>query len=1175
MGSSVRIIDPHSAPPAVKARKSMPLPQNGGGVSATAMFPLRTGGSNQAALQAMSQLKADQQPAVNDATLTRHPIAKLPPLSPDTRQQMMADVETIVSILKGGKPNKDEQTELLGPLRKWERQDQASSPAQRGGRSTPLLDHFLILLKGRDFSRRTWRSLGITQKSIVYDTLWYDLDADSLEEFKRMVKQSETERTEGAQSQESENGAALIAKQEAMGLWGMLKGMGTGLVSMAGPEAAQYIGAQFDETAQILFGHEWDSSEPLVWGMNASQIGTAGGDVIIQLATFARTAGAKGGKVLKLLNNLDKLKRAQQVLGSLSGAQGLLMATKGMAELIEAKRKAGEKITADALLHDTAFVNQLVMLLSSGVGIALAVKGAPPSAQVQQAATHARIGLLLSTLQVASAVAELSRIAQSNSSEADKEREYGQVIAGLIPQLVGLVIAGKGHVDAKRGAAQEHQEQTLKGKDPIKEQAKALPVEELPPPAELTLQKAKHDVSEGIEAITTGEGPAPPKSPKAIDPHETTFKPLANAHEAQMPDEVKNRLDTQEVPAVSSNSVAGLRDTHDTPPPHREKSEAIGQPQTTDEVALIQPTERHEPKSETHDVDFWDSKGSITLPKSSMEQTVGVTESNTETSSKAAQQRQPLRPRPQPEASPGKAMNSSAEGAMPKKMPSTHEALEQGRKSIADAHQAEMQNEVNKRLGPRNAPSIPDDLAAGLREPHFAPPARGEKSKTIGPPHATLEAALQAYDHVLAETGGQYEAGIWQHPDTGEYFVQLGHPTSVDPPDRDTSWRSVQHFHPNTTDVPLWRMPSSADVSGLVSQVMRQGSTVTELVEYPLPNGQRGRAAYTVTNKGQLIVQFIGPEGQPVTKLFNKVEDYKDYHPVRKVAADPSIRADVDAWLKARRNNQPPSPGGQSMHGATPESAAAAKSEPEVSPSKAISASSEGPIQDLLQPTTTPGPAGQQTAIQPSKKVSGFETGRATPGRQVKAGTLEGLEPTAQKPGGDPTRGSRTMGKREAAEYAAGKDTGYVLPSRNPDWKGRLLGIEFSVQAGHTVPKSTGKPGGLAIELTSLNQAKDSKLINKEAVEIRGAIVERETALRLLVSKQFPNLTREMIVNAPKHAGWEHQKGMSESDAQAKFMKDQLEIVSATDHPLHQLSISYEEMTADLPTRPMIIPSAQ
>ena len=748
------------------------------GVSGTAMFPLRTG-SNQSNLELLKQSKKPQATpvAANDPSATaRKPVAKLPPLSPEMRAEMIADVDDIVRILKKGPPELSDQLKLLETVRKWSRKEFELSAQERGSHRSPVLDQFLIHLKGKPFKRVKFQNsvvswFEIEQHAMVYDALWHELSGFCLEEFKRVVRQSETERTDGAENKDFESVGAVIAKQEAMGMWGMLKGMGTGLVSMAGPSAAQYISEQFDQTGNILFGQEWGSSEALVAGMNAAQIGTAGGDVIMQLVMFARSLPnqvAKGGKVLQLINNLDKFKRAHQILGALGGAQGMLMAVKGIAEVIDAEHQAGRKVTANSLIHNAAFVDQIVMLASSGLGMALAIKGAPPPGP--QAVTRARIGVLLGSVQVTAALNDLADIAQSDASDAEKQLRYGVVLAGLIPQLVSLIIAGHGHVQAKREAAQERQAQKLGAEARSQEQAMAPPVKEPPPQVELPLPEA------------------------------------------------------------------------------------------------------------------------------------------------------------QPEASPGKTMSAAGESAAPQKKPGAHEALEQSRKPIADTHQAQMQDEVKNRLGPRDAPAMPDDLAAGLREPHYTPPARGEKSKTIGQPHPTLEAARQAYDHVLAETGGHYEAGIWQHPDTGEYIVQLGHPTSVDPPDRDTSWRSVQHFHPNTTDVPLWRMPSSADVSGLVSQVMRQGSTVTEMVEYPLPNGSRGRAAYTVTSKGQLIVEFIGAEGQRVTKTFNKVEDYKDYHPVRKVAADPSIQADVDAWLEARRNNQPdgaPEQGGQSMHAAAPQKPAA------------------------------------------------------------------------------------------------------------------------------------------------------------------------------------------------------------------------------------------------------------
>ncbi len=672
-------------------------------------------------------------------------VPKARDLSPEEQAEMELDIERFRSFLKKWRLEPVDELNIIETIRKYDRRDETGS--------TYYLDRFLLRLKTRDVH---WTSGFFEKSAIIYDMLWYELRGAFHTYFKQLVDKSISQKTMGPTNTKSEDFLPQLAKAEAMGLWGMLKGMGTGLVSMAGPEAAQYIGAQFDETAHILFGHEWDSSEPLVLGMNAGQIGTAGGDVIMQLAMFARTAGAKGGKVLQLLNNLDKFKRAQQMLGALGGVQGVLMATKGIAELIDAKRKAKESITADALLHDMAFVNQLVMLLSSGIGIALAIKGAPPSAQ--QAATRARIGVLLSTVQVTSAVADISRIAQSDSSELEKELAYGQVISGLIPQLVGLIIAGHGHVQAKREATQERQAQAQ------------------------SQQEAK--TPSGVEA------------PVKTEAQQTAAEPTAAGQAMHAPDE-----------------------------------------------------------------------------------------------------------------------------PVPAKKLSAHAALEQARKPIADAHQAQMQDEVKNHLAPRIVPGMPADLAAGLREPLYTPPARGEKSKTIGQPHATLEAARQAYDHVLSETGARVEAGIWQHPDTGEYVVQLGHPTSVTPPDQDTGWRSVQHFHPNTSDVPLWRMPSGADVSGLVGQAAGHGRAATEIVEYPLPNGSRGRAAYTVTTEGKLIVEFIGIDGQRVSKTINKVEDYKGYHPSRKVAADPAIRNEVDQWLDSRRGKQPasaPEPRGQAMHAPAP-----------------------------------------------------------------------------------------------------------------------------------------------------------------------------------------------------------------------------------------------------------------
>ena len=794
---AMRVPQPTAKTAPVSARPLSPT------MSSTAMFLQRTSdGSNQ---RALATLEPDKKAAAGDtAPAAPHHAPKLPPLSDRVRSEMIASVEEIVRILKKGTPSTANQTYLLDAVRKWEDRDHKLSAQERGGRRTPMVDHFLILLKSRAYSRITFRipgfdSLTVEQHAIVYDSLWYELRGYWLQEFKRVVKSSETQRTEGAQSADIENGAALIAKQEAMGLWGMLKGLGTGLVSMAGPEATKYIGEQFDETAHILFGHEWDSSEPLVWGMNAAQIGTAGGDIIMQLTLFARSAGAKGGRILELLNNLDKFKKAQQVLAGLGGVQGMLMATQGMMQLIEAKQAANEEISVAALINDPAFVNQLVMLVSSGVGTALAVKGTPASAQ--QAWTRAIVGGLLAGGQVAASLNELVHIARSKDSAVEKELGYGRVLSGLIPQLVGLVISAHGANQARKDAKTERK----------------------------AVAQTKADAA------------------------------------AQAQQEKQQELAAAAAPGKTETAA-----------------------ETTAETPAGQ-----------------------------------------------------------------KNMSQPAEPGAAKLKPSLKE-IEKARLKVGDAHQTQMADEVSKRLAPRDAPPVNAEVAAGQREPLYQAPKRG--STTVGEPHASLAAAQALYDKVVAETGAKREVGIWHHPDTGEYIVRLGQATSVDPPGN-TEWQGVLHFHPNQADVPLWRMPSGADISELASRAMAQGRTRTELVEYPLPNGKRGRAAYTVSPEGKLTVEFIKPDGTRATKTFDGVKDFASYHPSRKVFDAESIRAEVDQWLADRRQGTSPEAeagsknmSAQSKQDSAPWDLATAKKQWATSEKKTVSAEESKKWQDKVPP---------------------------------------------------------------------------------------------------------------------------------------------------------------------------------------------------------------------------------
>ena len=659
------------------------------------------------------------------------PGLKLPPLSPRVRQEMIDDIEKIVAIMKTQYVTDAEETQINGILAKYSARDRGLRPPL-GETLSPNLDHFLILMKSRAFSRSSVKSIGQDQYAILYDAIWYRFDDEGLDEFKNLVARSQTQKTSGPGDKDVENGLALIAKQEAMGMWGMLKGMGTGLVGIAGPTVSQAMAEQFDEAARELFGHEWDNSEPLVLGMNAGQIGTAGGDVIWQLVTFARSAGAKGGKILELANKLkDITDTAQKVLAVSSGLQGIYLSASGIARIIEEKQKAGKKITAEELINDGAFVDQLVTLMSSVINTTMAVKGAKVAPL-----TRARVQVLLGGAQIAASISHLATIAASDKTEIEKELEYGQVIAGLIPQLVSAALDTKRYADDRK---------------------------------------------------------AKPKPPPA--------KPV---------DEPAPRVDEQ---ALKTDAA---------PRPTDDPAKVVAQPGDSGQAPLLKPQQ----DDATGDL----ARKSMTDPE------------------------QPVKRAP-------KFVDESP---------------------AAQKLQSQLAQEADTGLAPRQAPATPEEVKTGARKAKYEPGKRS--SKTIGKPVGTLDEARAIYDDVIAETAGKYEVGIYQKPD-GTYAVRLGQAADVDAP---TEWRSVQHYHTNQPDIPLWRMPARADITEPYMRATRTNKPTTEIVEYPLPGGKRGRAAYTVNPDGSMKVEFVDAAGNKQSKSFASVKDYNDYYKTQTVYLDPN-----------------------------------------------------------------------------------------------------------------------------------------------------------------------------------------------------------------------------------------------------------------------------------------------
>jgi hypothetical protein len=196
-------------------------------------------------------------------------------------------------------------------------------------------------------------------------------------------------------------------------------------------------------------------------------------------------------------------------------------------------------------------------------------------------------------------------------------------------------------------------------------------------------------------------------------------------------------------------------------------------------------------------------------------------------------------------------------------------------------------------LAPRVIRGTPAEL---LPKPSGRYVPAAQVSKTIGPRFKNLSDARALYDDVIAQTAGRLEVGIWQ-TEAGQYVVRLGQRAEVGAP---SGWTGVQHYHPNLPDIRLWRMPAPADFHGLRQRAERTGQPAAEIVEYPLPDGRRGRASYTANPDGSVMIEFTDAAGRPLPpKKFDSLAEYDRYYQSHKVYADPATARGLIEDLEA------------------------------------------------------------------------------------------------------------------------------------------------------------------------------------------------------------------------------------------------------------------------------------
>lgn len=478
--------------------------------------------------------------------------------------QMNLDLDHIVAKLRQSWLSDKEDLEILEIVRKYWKDDQA---AKASGEKFEwgYLDAFVQQLKGRAFSDRTFSSGGVQQHQMVYDALWYALDEPALSDFKQLMVQSREATPPDAKP---ENVWSTVGKQEAVAGWGILKGMGTTLAGVASPVAAEELAKYFDESGDILLGKEWHEGEALYkWGgisLNARQIGTAGGGVIMQLALQGKS---------KSKDTSDAFKKAQHVLGVISNIQGAVQATNQIADVVVQRGKIGN-LSADTLLRDPEFLGPMTALIASIHGLATG------SSARGDKAKHDRIQLLIQSAQLLPEIERIIEIQNSNKAPEVKHSETGEVVVGIIGQVVGLMISGA-----------EYRQAHLQGTTPLQKDVGKSTTEKTPPlpgdEAPLPQGTAHTEIPDSGKPIAEDKQLSTPKKKTPLTLEASSSEQIANDQLMRLA-AAKARVSAKPQLGApqESKAVASVESPVTTPETAGAQLTATGQPMVVNEPSI-------------------------------------------------------------------------------------------------------------------------------------------------------------------------------------------------------------------------------------------------------------------------------------------------------------------------------------------------------------------------------------------------------------------------------------------------------------------------------------------------------------------------------------------------------------------------------------------------------------
>jgi hypothetical protein len=418
-------------------------------------------------------------------------------VDPAIEGQMQQDLEHLAERLREGGLDAADQAWALATTRGYH--DLDLGMARSEGRSqTPHLDRWLTLLGTRSIGRSGFKTGWQTQYALVLDALLAECDPETRGQLQAVVDRSRLHagRKPG---DAGENLWRTLGHEEAMGLWGMLKSMGTGIgglgdvaiwalvkqMKLSGlpvsdpPSVATWLARQYDLSGEALFGEDYTQSD-------SASIGEAGGTVVWTLVSLG--AGSAGtattaGKILATLG----------IVGNFKGVED------GATAIADAIRRLQEqdRLTAAELLQDPGFVEGVTRLAASAFGaLTSRIMNSESVARVLVARLASiQVGLELTL--VTPLVMRMVEVGRGPLPPKEKQRQILLLAGQLGAQIISVLAATKGAKDARAQAEAEglagtrgtaRKEKTLQLDERDASERKGKPARD---PNEKTLRAAK------------------------------------------------------------------------------------------------------------------------------------------------------------------------------------------------------------------------------------------------------------------------------------------------------------------------------------------------------------------------------------------------------------------------------------------------------------------------------------------------------------------------------------------------------------------------------------------------------------------------------------------------------------------------------------------------------------